>query len=223
MNFKILVIDEELSEIEKVQCEFDPWIEEGLFEVKPLLPIPSKVEMIDRIIEEKPDAIIVDYQLNRVKKDIGNIQINYNGAALILEFLNKRTGFPCFIASSYENDAVDDKKTMDVNIIYSKSELNNPTSKQIRFRERVKKQIIKYNRIVKEKQERLDSLIEKRRNAPLSLKEEEELIELDTYLEHTLNKENAVPKELKRISNQDKLKELIMLTQEFMEILKNGK
>ena len=101
MAFKILVIDEEMAEIEKVQFEFDPWIEDKSFEVDSLLPIQNLNEMIDLILQEKPNAIIVDYQLNRVKTDIGNIQINYNGAILISEFLKRRVGLPCFIASSY--------------------------------------------------------------------------------------------------------------------------
>ncbi len=224
MAFKILVIDEEMAEIEKVQFEFDPWIEDKSFEVDSLLPIQNLNEMIDLILQEKPNAIIVDYQLNRVKTDIGNIQINYNGAILISEFLKRRVGFPCFIASSYENDAVDDKNTLDVNIIYSKSDLNNPNSQQIRFRERVKKQISKYIEILSMKELRLNELVDKKRdNGSLSLPEEEELIEIDSFLENSLDKNSAIPKALKEHSNMQKLKELISITEEFMSAMNNGK
>jgi len=224
MQFKILVIDEELAEIEKVQFEFDPWIENNSVEVKALLPVQNQDEMINLILDEKPNAIIVDYQLNRVKTNIGNIQINYNGATLISEFLKIRNGFPCFIASSFENDAVDDKNTFDVNIIYSKSDLNNPTSQQIRFRDRVKKQIIKYIELLSDKQNRLNELVLKeRRDGTLSLPEEEELIEIDNFLESSLDRSNAIPKTLKETSNMEKLKELISITEEFMRTFKNEK
>lgn len=224
MKFKILVIDEELAEIRKVQSEFDPMIVAEEVEVLEFLPKPELDEMIESIILESPDALIVDYQLNTIKTDIGrNTQINYTGADLVEAFQRRRLNFPCFIASSFEDTAVGDKNTSDVNIVYSKMELNNPQIQKIKFRDRVRMQIVKYRNILEEKELRLNELLEKKRaGLVLSILEEEEIVELDSFIEHSLDIESAVPKELKRISNQDKLKELIIITESFIKGVKGG-
>ena len=55
----------------------------------------------------------------------------------------------------------------------------------------------------------LSILIEKREKGNATVQDEERIIELDTFLEKTYGKEDAVPSELKHMSNLEKLNTLI--------------
>ena len=219
MTYKILVIDEELAEIRKVQLEFDPMITSDEVDVIPFLPKPDLSIMIDSILAEGPDALIVDYQLNTIKTDIGrDTQINYTGADLVDAFRNRRLYFPCFIASSFEDSAVGDKNTADVNMVYSKMELNSQIIKKIRFRDRVKMQIVKYHNLISQKETRLENLLARKvKGDSLTINEEEEIVEIDTFIENSLDRESSIPRELKVVSNKEKLRELIEITENLIK------
>lgn len=127
-----------------------------------------------------------------------------------------RPNFPCFVLTSYDEDAVYD--TDDVNLIYVKSLLTkeDPDLKS-KFYNKIHSQIQKYRTSIVDAQLELKSLLGKRSAGSISLQEEQRLIDLDDFLEKSLDSYNAIPKEMKKLSN---LKNIAILIDKVDDLLK---
>lgn len=169
------------------------------FEVIPIKPMEDIEELIDTIISVKVEALIVDFDLT--DKDPS---IHYMGNEVIENFLKERHDFPVFVLTAYDERAIDDGK--DVNIVYEKKLM---FEKDPKFKEKVRKQIEKYKKKLKEAEVRLLQLQEKNKTEGLTYDEEQELIDLDDFIEKSLSKRNLTPKELKTLTNEKMLSEIL--------------
>ena len=122
---------------------------------------------------------------------------------------NQLADFPCFVITSYDGEAVVDSD--DVNLVYVKKVLrfSSTDGEKVSFAKRVKSQIDKYRMRIDNARKELSILIEKREKGNATVQDEERIVELDTFLEKTYGKEDAVPSELKHMSNLEKLNTLI--------------
>ena len=213
MAYKILFIDEEKSQHDLFQNYMDAAPDDMV--VKCLFPESDINAMIAKIDEEHPDAIIAEYLLNDMKTDV-NFIISYNGVELLTAYRTMRPNFPCFVLTSYDDDAVCD--TDDVNLIYVKSLLIKEDSNiKSRFYNKVYSQIQKYRGSIIDAQSELKGLLEKRVAGSISLQEEQRLIDLDDFLEKSLDSYHAIPKEMKELSN---LKNIATLIDKVDDLLK---
>ncbi|AKX57678.1 response regulator transcription factor [Thiopseudomonas alkaliphila] len=217
---KIVFIDEDRNMLNTFKSHINMSSFKSEFEVVTFYPLESLEKTIEKIHENKPDAIISDYELNDKKDFVNgvNYSVPYNGADLIKSFLNERPGFPCFILTSYDDDAM--LHTDDINRVYIKNVLNeNTESNHVSFLGRVLKQIANYKNLQKQRQDRLKELVEKSQRSTLNDKEEEELINLDTLVEQANSMSSAVPKELKKSTNNEKLSELLHTAEKLLSLL----
>ena len=107
--------------------------------------------------------------------------------------------FPCFIITSFDNDAV--LETNDVNLVYVKCLLNNgEEGVKAHFYDKIREQISKYKVSITNAQSQFSQLIEKKLKEGLTPQEEVSVVELDEYLEKTLDGHNALPKDMKSMS-----------------------
>ena len=84
-----------------------------LFKDVIILPPSAELnEMINELLGREFEALITDFRL----ADAG--PVNYDGSVLVERFLEVRSGFPCFIRTSYDDEAV--ATAADVNRVYSK-------------------------------------------------------------------------------------------------------
>lgn len=213
MAYKILFVDEEKSQHDLFLNYMDEAPDD--MAVKCLFPESDINAMIANIDGEHPDAIVADYLLNDIKTDV-NYNISYNGTELLMEYRNLRPNFPCFVLTSYDEDAVYD--TDDVNLIYVKSLLTkeDPDIKS-KFYNKIYSQIQKYRTSIVEAQSELQSLLEKRSTGSISLQEEQRLIDLDDFLEKSLDSYHAIPKEMKELSN---IKNIAIMIDKVDDLLK---
>lgn len=213
MAYKILFVDEEKSQHDLFMNYMDAAPDDMV--VKCLFPESDIDTMVTRIDEEHPDAIVADYLLNDIKTDV-NYNIGYNGTELLTEYRTMRPNFPCFVLTSYDEDAVYD--TDDVNLIYVKSILTkeDPDIKS-KFYNKIHSQIQKYRTSIVDAQLELKSLLAKRADGSICLQEEQRLIDLDDFLEKSLDSYNAIPKEMKELSN---LKNIAILIEKVDDLLK---
>ena len=213
MAYKILFVDEEKSQHDLFLNYMDEAPDD--MTVKCLFPESDINAMIANIDGEHPDAIVADYLLNDIKTDV-NYNISYNGTELLMEYRNLRPNFPCFVLTSYDEDAVYD--TDDVNLIYVKSLLTkeDPDIKS-KFYNKIYSQIQKYRTSIVEAQSELQSLLEKRSTGSISLQEEQRLIDLDDFLEKSLDSYHAIPKEMKELSN---IKNIAIMIDKVDDLLK---
>ena len=182
MAYKVLFIDEEKSQ----QSEFMEYMESASdLEVQCVYPKSDLEEMIQLIDELVPNAIVSDFLLNEIKEDIKYV-VKYTGSELVNEYQRQRPAFPCFVLTSHDDEAV--AKSDDVNVVYIKNLMHNGEKEsKAKFYEKIKEQINKYRKSIEAAQSELSALVEKKRKDGLTLPESERMIELDDFLEKSLD------------------------------------
>lgn len=201
-KFKIAYVDESREEIEKFQRFCYP-----NFNVVPIYPKSSKNETCQEIIENNVDAVVSDFEFSEQMSDI-----KYDGTDLITLILSKREGFPVFILTSFEDEAM--RKGDDVNIIYEKGEkyVTDETgniSRNESLLERIKLQIEKYKRKLELDEKRILELIAESKKRKLNAAEIDELADLDSKVEKALDKESSIPNILRESKEALDLSELL--------------
>ena len=205
MDYKILFIDEESTQHD----QFLDYFEQVCPEIVPKCEFPLSTigEMLQRIEELCVDAVVTDIRLNEMRTDI-HYNVNYDGVELINAIRKQRDGFPCFVITSHDDEAVNG--TDDVNMVYIKDILKPDADKaKVTFAERVTRQVDKYRSRIGNARQELSALIEKRYSGKANVHDEERIIKLDSFLEKSLDSYDSIPDELKELSNLERLNTLI--------------
>lgn len=217
--YKLLFIDEEKEQFDFFLDYIDGLNAISKFDIVTQLPFDNLDEMIDQIIKINPDAIIVDFWLNEKKGDLeSNYNVPYNGVELVEEFQSIRPNFPCFVLTAKDIDAINSSE--DVNIVYTKSLMHNEVSEtkaKVTFIDRIISQINHYKTRLKNWDSELSLLIQKKISQETTIFDEERIIELDNLLEKSIDNRNSIPLEYKKISNIEKLDELISNVDELLK------
>ena len=203
MKYKIAYIDEDQSDTRRFQR-----FSYNFFEVVPIIPKDSIEDTCNEILENHVDAIVSDFEFAEQLSTV-----HYDGTDLVSLFLKKREGFPVFILTSYEDDAI--SKGEDVNIIYEKKEMDEGEQ----FLERVKAQIEKYKHKLETDEKRLLELIAESKKRKLDALEKEELTELDSKIEKALDKESRISNILRDDKEASELSELLKKVDELAKSL----
>jgi len=203
MKYKIAYIDEDQSDIRRFQR-----FSYNFFDVVPIIPKDSIEDTCNEILENHVDAIVSDFDFAEQLSTV-----HYDGTDLVSLFLKKREGFPVFILTSYEDDAI--SKGEDVNIIYEKKEMDEGEQ----FLERVKAQIEKYKHKLETDEKRLLKLISESKKRKLDAVERDELAELDSKIEKTLDKESRISNILRDDKEASELSELLKKVDELAKSL----
>lgn len=205
MEYKVMFIDEETTQHEDFEDHFDEYWPEA--KVICVFPSPTLNKMMEEIEQYQPNAIVVDFQLNEKKTDI-DYNVCYNGVELLKEIQAQKCDYPCFVLTSYDDDAVADSD--DVNFVYIKKNLHfSSDNGKVSFAQRVKSQIDKFLARVENAKAELSVLLEKRKSGKANVKDEGRIIELDSFLEKTIDATGAIPDEMKHLSNMERLNSLI--------------
>lgn len=214
--YKILFIDEEKDTLE----DFEEFVEDfpSKVELKPLtsFPLASKDEMIEHIIKLAPDALVVDFRLNEMKNDI-KYNIPYNGVDLVEEYQSIRNNFPCFVLTALDDEAVNQSE--DVNIVYIKNILYNKEegNAKAKFLDRVLGQIEHYKSRIENAKIELAELVILRKAGKADINIESKIIELDDFLEKSIDAKNSMPSEFKTLSNSNRLDSIIYKVDELLK------
>jgi len=219
--YKLLYIDEDQEQIENFQNYIDDTNTNNIFEVIPQLPLGDMEEMIEKILKANPDVIVSDFLLN---ENIGALGYNvpYNGVELVEEFLAIRHKFPCFVLTAKDQDAVSDSE--DVNLVYTKSLMTTEiedTKAKVKFTDRLIKQIEHYQSRITDAQKELQELLEVRKSGNADYKIENRIIELDDFLEKSIDATHSVPTEFKTFSNTQRLDNILSKVDELLKKLDN--
>jgi hypothetical protein len=216
--YKILFIDEEKTTLE----DFEEFIDKSALkaEIIPItmFPLSDLDEMIESIVKIAPDAIISDYRLNELKTDI-KYTVKYNGVDLVEEFQTIRSHFPCFVLTAVDDEAVGSSE--DVNIVYVKSILHKAEVENSKspFLARVISQIEHYKNKIEISKKEIAELIEIRKNGNADISIENRIIELDNFLEKSIDAKNVIPSEFKTLSNSNRLDGILKKVDELLNKL----
>lgn len=222
--YKILFIDEQEDDIDDFKDYVEKTNTKQTFELVVEFPLDSLEGMIEKILDIAPDAVIVDFMLNEIKEMV-HYNVPYNGVELIEALLAMRQDYPCFVMTSFDDDAI--KSIADVNKVYIKDILHGKekeTNAKANFLERIESQISHYKTRITTAEKRLEELIDLRKSGKATMDDEKEIIDLDDYLEKSLDKKSSIPEEYKALSNTKKLEEILTKVDELLEkVNKDGK
>jgi DNA-binding NarL/FixJ family response regulator len=218
--YKILFIDEQQDDIDAFKDYVEETNTKKKIEVISEFPKEELSEMLATIFHLNPDAVVVDYMLNEMKEAI-KYNVPYNGVELVQKILEIREGFPCFVMTSFDDDAI--KEIADVNMVYIKGILHGSekhVNAKANFLERVESQISHYKTKIADSEKRLIELIELRRSGKATIEQEQEMIELDHFLERSIDKKNSIPEEFKSLSNSKRLEDILAKVDELLQQVK---
>lgn len=213
MSYKIVFIDEEKEQQEWFEEYFDSHKKDETSIIS-IFPGTSMEDMISTLDEQHPDAIIADFLLNEIKEDIKH-NVPYNGVDLVQTYQYRRPEFPCFILTSKDEDALNESS--DVNMVYVKGFLKNEKGNTtVSFYDRVIRQIAAYRERLDRAQSEVDELIEKRRSGQMTIQDNNKLVELDDFIERSLDRESSIPADMKSTENIDKLSSMVAKLDELL-------
>lgn len=217
--YNIVFIDEAQEDVDNFLDYIEGFNISERLSVKTLLPLPVVEDLVEQIFEHRFDAVIVDFRLNELR-DLIDYNVPYNGVELVEEILAHREGFPCFVITHFDDDAI--KSSHDVNVVYQKDILygsEKKTDQKASFVDRIIQQIGHYKSRIAGAEERFNELITQSRANQLNADEEHELKELDRFLERASFKHGAIPDSLKDASIKEDIHKLIANTDKLLEKL----
>lgn len=170
----------------------------GLFnEIFTIHPKPNLDDLIKALLNLPIDALVTDFNLSEAAP------LAYNGEQLVSAFLSVRSDFPCFVRTSYGEQALNSSD--DVNRVYSKNVADDENAGRYLFH-RISLQTGHYRHRLSEWQAELIQLLKKDRSE-LSSEEVQKIIELDTKIESSVGKDLALPAHVKEklLNNENNL------------------
>lgn len=220
MNYKILFIDEEQETLDDFLDYIEASTQRESITAVTQLPLGDLNEMLDCIIKINPDAIITDFKLNDSRESI-SYNVPYNGTELVQAFQSIRDSFPCFVMTAFDDLAISEGE--DVNIVYIKNILykdEKESKAKAQFLDRVLCQISHHKSKINDAEDELQKLIELRQSEHANINDEKRLIELDHFLENSIDKRSSIPEDFKTLSNSDKLSDLISAVDKLLDEIK---
>ncbi len=214
-EYKILFVDEVEADIRRFQRYVHRKDIDNKFELVVETPENTLENFMSKINNENFDAIITDHKLHEE-----NANISFDGIDLVREILKEKIDFPCFVLTSFDDEAVVNGD--DVNIVYIKGLMDQDGENKAHatFLDKIENQIKHYRKKIRNSEEELSRLIEKSSQENLNAQEEARLLELDTFIEKATSKPSALPKHLKSTKNLDKLHKMIENTDKLLEELR---
>lgn len=174
--------------------------------------IPKKGDTIESLYEKIKDnqfnMLVIDYRLNQYA------DVDFLGSNLLNYIQERQRDLPCILLTSHPDEAVDDFS--DVHLIYDKNMLSIENWEY--FFKIIKASIDKY---INQKTTAYETIKELGAKTSLSLKEEALLIQADEFIEANLGLLTITPPQLKSISHNQELKNLVDEVQELLEKLDN--
>ena len=214
-EYKILFVDEVESDIRRFQRYVHRKDIDKKFNLIVEIPENTLDNFMNKISNENFDAIITDHKLHEE-----NANISFDGIDLVREILKDKMDFPCFVLTSFDDEAVIHGD--DVNIVYIKGLMDKDGENKAHatFLDKIENQIKHYRKRIKDSETELLKLIEKSNEQVLNAQEEARLIELDTFIEKSTNQKSSLPKHLKGTRNLDQLHKMIDSTDELLAKLR---
>lgn len=218
-QYKVLYIDESQDDIDDFLDYLESKDSSKKFNVESLFPEPTLDEMIEVIFDQKSDAVVVDFKLNDLKSSI-SYNVPYTGVDLAERVLEIKKDFPCFVITSFDNDAI--RVSRDVKLVYFKGILHGDeerTEAKANFIDKIENQILHYRQEIDSTKIELNILEEKAKSQRLNSVEEARIVELDAFLEAVTNQKSMIPEQLKSYENLERLYKLIDNTDQLLKNL----
>lgn len=193
MKYKIGYIDEDSSQVAKIEMKLRPYFDIIGFDITQGLELN---DLLKQVYNSDIDLLMVDYLM--VDKGI----LTYNGDEVVRAFEEIKPRFPMIIFTNEEFQAF--PQVDNPNTIYEKSLIN---TRKDHFVEILKKNILAYKNYIKKRKNIINDLLLKGEKEGLSSEDKHILLQTQTELINLDKWSNEVPFQLlddKRLENLSK-------------------
>ena len=210
-EYKVLYVDEDKKENHQFERSF---VDDFSVDTVNFDGITFE-SLISRLEDRDFDYLVVDFHLNE-KSNCG-----FDGDQVVKDFVSKFPHFPVMLLTNHDERAIESVAELDVERIRSKKEYTNEEFKEA-FTKRIKAKIDEYRKQNSDAQERIQALIDKKKaGQELTAEEEAEVIQLDTFLDETLDGQSRdIPDDMKLMTNTQRLETILKKTDDLIEKLK---
>lgn len=231
-NIKIAIIDDDNERAFFLRLFLEDYIESlddhkfnQLFNGCEIVEISLKTdlsEMTKSVLEASPDCVLVDYRLD------SQIGIGYNGVDLAESIEAHLYKIPLFILTSYEDDLFRNSlfsayQVYDIPLFFEKASEAYSSGGQDGFDNEIAKKIVQesvsYQYRLRAARKELEKLLAL---GSRTAEDDSKILELDSFLEHSLDQSYAMPAKVKNDLSSDKFTELIDKVDLLLEVAKNG-
>ena len=172
------------------------------------IPISSSTdEVVADIIEKKVDCAIIDYRLSSYAS------VGYTGVDLAKKLNSAKHGFPIFLLTAYQDD-IYSKEIFDVYQIFNFDRYQNDEQERTELNRKIIEQILKYRKERISWEVELENLLSRTGE---SVDIDARILELDGYIEDSIDGRTAITSELKKKLVEGKLDLLIGKLEEIID------
>ena len=159
----------------------------------------SMDDMVERIIEKRLDAVIIDYKLSSQRA------ISYSGVSLANELHLRLWRFPVFVLTTYQDDLFD-HELFDSYLVFDFERYIGENEERVELNSKLIEQIKKYRTETEKRKQELEELLP---HSGESATIDERILELDSWLEKSIDGRSAISLPIKRDFTAEKIDELI--------------
>lgn len=170
--------------------------------------LPDMNAVIDDIIEKEIDVLLIDYQLSSYDS-----HVNYTGVGVANRADQKYLGFPVFVLTSFEADLYK-KEIFDAYKVFDFERYMHDDKERIEINKKLIEQCIKRRRDIENKREELNRLL---KMEGINQEIDDRILELDEFLERSLDGDNAISKSEKKRLLDSRYEELLKLLRKVVE------
>lgn len=159
-------------------------------------------EVLEQLVDKKIDVLVVDYKLASFETSV-----DYTGVKFAIRTNERFLDFPIFILTSFENELYKQESFNAYQVFDYERYLNEP-AERIEVNRKIIEQHLKHKQQIEEYKNELNDLLLREGE---SKEIDARILELDDYLEKSLDGDSAIPKEIKKRLSDDKFDIMIDL------------
>lgn len=210
--YKVGYIDEEKTWRNTFRQYFKEVFQVVLFDINEDTTLESLTE---EVFNQNLNILVVDFRLDETGV------IDFNADALIDKIKERNLFYPMIVLTSYEIDALNHLENP--NLVNGKDMLEGENPKLYVLEQKILKTALEYSNTLTNNRIKLEILETKRINDQLSPAEEDEYVELNNFLDKTMNANSHISRSFYSNDTNKKLDDLITLTQNLINLIKNDK
>ncbi|GLU52325.1 hypothetical protein [Dyadobacter frigoris] len=209
--FKIGYIDEDNGWRNTFRQYFKDDFDVVLFDIT---ETTTQESLVNEIFEQSIDMLVIDFRLDETGL------VDFNADSLVEKIKELNFFYPMIILTSYESDALDHIEN--ANLINGKDMLSGDSNSKIPIlKQKIKKIASDYRVKLDDSMSRLFSLEKKRLLDGLTPSEEDEFVDLNSFVDKTTSAKGRLSRTFYNEKTNQKLDDLIMKTSLLLNKLDN--
>lgn len=170
--------------------------------------VPDIEEIITEVIEKNINALLIDYQLSSYES-----HVDYSGVDLADKTDNRFLGFPIFVLTSFEAELYK-HEVFDSYKVFDFARYMDDDRERVELNKKIIEQFLKRNREIEIKKNELNELLKQTDRSP---EMDDRIVDLDDFLERSLDGESALSKAQKKRLMDNRFDEVLALLHKVLE------